>query len=397
MHKRILIVDPANRGAELAAACKTSALSPFLIAPEGSGVNGSSAAQAITVSKLDAESIIHAARRHGVQGIWATTREGWLAALPAAERLNMPRLDATGITHLHKDLLKKFAAAGVAVAPSHMVATSVKAKAAAEELGYPVWVRGIDDLGISFTMVVEEEAELSLAYKKARKYAQSGAIQVQKVVEGPTYRVLGLKEGRHFHPVEAIAETVAEGAFRYATAYAVPCGLGGYDYTRVIDMARKAGGSLPSGFGPVSVEIVLTDDGPVLVQVRETPEIDLHGAAVIKAALGVDLIADALRLAVGDEPKLTPSKEIAAALVWLPEVTGKVAKVEGLKEAQAITGVLEAKVNVAKGDKLAHVQDVHSRDRLGYVLAYGINSQKARETAQTALENIHIKTQKAKV
>jgi len=392
MHKRILIVDPAGKGAELVEACRASAIAPFLLSAEDSPVNGIAQAQSITVRKLDAESIVTVARRHNAQGIWATTREAWQAALPAAERLNMPRFDARGHLNLYRDLLDKLAHAGVDAAPSEVAGTLSKTKAAAEKCGYPVWVRGTNELGPAFTMVVHEEADLSLAYKKAKKRSGQDFVQVQRAVDGPVYRVHGLKKGRHFHPVEVIAVTFSKGDLRYPVAYTVPSGLGGYDYTRVVDVARKAGNSLPSGFGPVAAEVAMTETGPVLLQVRETPEIDLHAAAVIKAALGVDLVADALRLAVGEEPHLTPSKEIGAALCWLPEVTGTVKNVTGVEEARAAAGVVAVRTFVRAGERLAHTQDTEGRDRLGYVLATGPTGDVARERAQAAIGLITIKT-----
>jgi len=394
MHKRILIVDPANRGAELIAACKDSSIAPFVIATENSRMNGAHGAQTITVQRLDAESIVTAARRHGAQGIWATTPEGWQAALTAAERLNMPRFDARGQHNLLKSVMDKLSAAGVKFAPSEIVSTQNRARAAADRLGYPVWIRSTNDLGSAFTMTVHEEADLSLAYKKAKKRSEKDTVQVQKVVEGAIYRVLGLKQGRHFHPVEVIAVTMASGDYRYATAYTVPCGLGGYDYTRVIDIARKAGNSLPAGYGPVAAEVAMTAEGPVLIQVRETPEIDIHAAAVIKAALGVDLVADALRLAVGEEPRLTPAKEIGAALCWIPEVTGVAKAIKGLDLAKAAPGVIAVKTGVRTGKKLGHIQDTEGRDHLGHVLAYGSTREAALENAQAALALIEIETRK---
>lgn len=261
------------------------------------------------------------------------------------------------------------------------------ARAAALEPGYPVWIRA----GHEFCVRVEQPTDLPMAVAQAEKRS-GGPVLVQKAVAGDTYRLVGFKIGRAFHPVEILRIDFPDSVYRVPLAISVPCGLGGGPYGRILEAARPAGVALPPGYHYVEMEFVLAEEMLVLTHVSSSDAPDTATAKVLYQAYGLALTSDARLVAAKYPPQSVPTRELGAAWHWLKPDTGVVVEIEGLEAARAEPGVCEFLLDVQPGDTLGHVVDLASRDRVGHVLATGPTAAAAQSAAQRALGHLHIRT-----
>ena len=377
MLKKLLLIDAPEDGAAIAAACATADLETVFLP----------GAEAPT-----ADAIAAAAREHRAHGVWSCTGRAWEACLTAAARLGMPRLDIALRTDLAIVVQHALAADHVPHAPVRLEDDAQGAADIAAEWGTPLWVRPAGGIGVSTCATVEHLPDLPLAFNQALKKSPGNRVLLQRAVEGDVFRIVGYKVHRAFYPAEVIRELTAGGAFRYPTGSVVPSGLSGYQFTAVMDIAKKAGLAVPPCCGLLEIEVVLTADGPVFTGVWALPEVDKLRAALLRQSGGIDLEVEALRVAAGGLPRVSTQKELGVAIAWLDAHSGVVTEISGIEAARELPGICEVVLNIQPGETLGHVTDVPSRDRTGYVIACRATAKEALETAQQAVRQIHIAT-----
>lgn len=281
---------------------------------------------------------------------------------------------------------------GIAMAEFYAVTEVKAARDTVATLGAPVWVRAEDVSGNSFCMRVEYEADLPLAVARARKYQPDGPVLVQKVVEGNAYRVAGLFFERELRAVDVIQESFPPGPFRVAAAQWLPADLSGARYSEVLKLACQAARSLVLKEGPVEIGFVVTAEGPVITDIRMPLTFNPAVLEVVNAALGVDLAAAVDQVSHGEPPNLSPSRDMGAAVCWIPSRSGVVVEVRGVPEANAIPGVRRVVICVRPGEVIRHVVDAAMRDRIGYVAAASATGEYAIRAAQKARDCIEVVT-----
>ncbi|MGI5456045.1 ATP-grasp domain-containing protein [Streptomyces sp. CA-249302] len=139
--------------------------------------------------------------------------------------------------------------------------------------------------------------------------------------------------------------------------------------------------------GPFHFEVVLTDSGPVLVEINTR----LVGAGIHRAidlATGVPCAEQVLRGLLG-LPLLAPRTEAAACLFHLTAPSdGRITAITGTEAARHAPGVHDVVHRVAVGDTVTRTGS--NTDRLCHVLATGRTREDSRRAARTAAGDIAI-------
>ena len=140
----------------------------------------------------------------------------------------------------------------------------------------------------------------------------------------------------------------------------------------------------------IHAEVRLTDDGPYLVEIGARLGGDLITTELVPRSSGVDMVAAAIRIALGEEPDLAPAHPPrGAAIRYLAPQQGIVERVEGLDHAQGMTGVEIASVYVEPGDQVGEMDS--SLARIGHVIAEGRTADEAIRNAGRARDAISVR------
>ena len=315
MAKRLLIVDPADTATESVACCRAMGIEPILLPEDAAGT-------------INADTIRATAKAAPVDGIWASVPEWWSESV--ATRLGMPRPPQIALSNL---------------LPTGRWVQS-EAEAAGDELGVPAWVRADGAIGSEWCMRIQHVADIALAFRTTRKKGSGGRAFVQRAVVGESFRLIGFKLGRDFHPVAIVCEAYIDGPFRVIASCTAPVSVCGNTHSEVVHAARNVCSLLEPEHGLIEIEVVLGEAGTTVVDVRVGRSIDPVRRALLQIAFGVDLLQEALRVAVGEAPRIQPSREVGAAVCWLKSRSGIVGAVSGVDEARGHKGVAEVVVNV---------------------------------------------------
>ncbi|HLK45406.1 MAG TPA: ATP-grasp domain-containing protein, partial [Acidimicrobiales bacterium] len=214
------------------------------------------------------------------------------------------------------------------------------------------------------TFLVDSVAELGAAVAEARASDATRALVLESYIpDAPT--PLG---GQGFAGYLSVESVVAGGPpchlatngrlppappFR-ETGFFIPSAVAPPLLDEVLEVASAAIVALGVTTGCLHTEVKLTADGPVVIEVNGrvgggVPEM-LHRAC------GVDLLALAMRVALGERPAcggLLPVARLAFLVyVHAPEPSGVVTSVEGMAEVRAAPGVDEVVLRRVPGDRV---------------------------------------------
>ncbi|MDD4346585.1 MAG: ATP-grasp domain-containing protein [Desulfitobacteriaceae bacterium] len=108
---------------------------------------------------------------------------------------------------------------------------------------------------------------------------------------------------------------------------------------------------------------------------------------LIEIGLGINLVEETLKLALGQEPNLLPShKQNVFAQYLILSETGILEKITGRKKASVCPGVEEVFLRPRKGTLL--IPPLSMGHRYAYVIAKGDNEEMARQNAKYAVSQI---------
>lgn len=256
----------------------------------------------------------------------------------------------------------------------------------------PFWIRTGSCHENGCCLRVDHFGDFPLVAQKLRRQAAGAPVLLQDVVPGPQYVVLLFKCGREVQTVEIVEQHTLSGMYQVPMAWSLPCELTGRNYALILEAAHRAGAALPAQHGLFAFTFAIASDHVTMIEAL--PVVQPHPvlAALLKAALGIDLYEAMLCVALGRPPGLSPRRDLAAAAQWTESRSGVVVAVEGLDEARGLPGMLWVQAGVQPGDRVGHVIDLPSRERSVCIAASGPSRLSVRETLAHALDLIHVVT-----
>jgi biotin carboxylase len=338
------------------------------------------------VSSEDEDAVFQLARAERVDGLvapgadWPVAVAARVAARLALAHPLVPEV-ATLTVSKHRQR-ERLDAAGV-WQPAWRVAVSAEG-----DLPVPCVVKPADRQGQRGVTLVRERAALADAVELAVSESRAGIALVEELVDGPEVTVNAFSTAGTFRALTVTDRLTAEPpAFGVALAHAWPSAE---DRGRAAEAASAAVKALGIESGPTYTQVRLAADGPRVMEVAARLG-GGHDAELCEAALGVDLNGLALAAALGEELAVAePRPRGGACVLFLVAPVGVLREAQGLEEALAVAGVLDARVYRAPGWAFGPL--VRGADRAGFVLARGDSRDDALARAARAAERIRFLT-----
>jgi biotin carboxylase len=338
------------------------------------------------VSAEDERALVQLARAEGIDGVVAPGID-WPVAIAAriAAHLGLPHPlapETAALSVSKQRQRERFADAGV---PQPRWRAAVQASA---DLPVPAVVKPADRQGQKGLTLVYGRAELAQAVELAVSESRAGFALVEELVEGPEVTVNAFSSGGRFHALTVNDRLTADPpAFGVALAHAWPSA---HPVEEAVAAARKAAEALGITEGPTYTQVRLAGAGVRVLELAARVG-GGHDAELCRAALGIDLNVLTIAAALG-EPVAVPEPAPAggACVRFLVPPAGTLRRVDGLTEALAVEGVLDARVYRSPGWVFPPFR--RGADRAGFVLARGESRDDALERAGRAMERIRFLT-----
>jgi biotin carboxylase len=384
--KRLLVLGAGPAQLGLHRAARERGL--FLIAcdRDPAAVGFEYADRRAVVSVEDESAVSQLARAERVDGLIAPGID-WPVAIAARvaahARLPHPLDPETAAQTVLKHRQRK-ALAEHGVPQPRWEATSTRT----DGLPSPCVVKPADRQGQKGLTLVTEPDALDEAIAVAVGESRLGLALVEELVPGPEVTVNAFSVAGRFRPLTVTDRLTADGpAFGVALAHAWPSA---HVVEGAIDAACRAAAALGVTDGPTYTQVVLGPDGPRVMELAARLG-GGHDAELCRVALGIDLNGLALAAALGEPVEIPEPEPLAGACVrFLVPPPGVLEDVDGLEDALAVDGIVEARVYRSPGWRFEEFR--RGNDRAGYVLARGETRDDALARADRAADLIRLRT-----
>ncbi len=360
--------------------------------------------KSIVASTYDVEATVEAAKAFSrnerpINGVISIAADVPLAVASVACELGLPGIPVEAARIASNKVLMKevLSAEGIAVPWFHQVASAGDLLDIAKERCCKCIVKPVDSRGSRGVVMLSSLEDCEFAYNYALKFSPSGQVMVEEYVEGPqvsTESVLLEKRSytlgfsdRNYKDFEKFAPHIIEDGGQQ------PSFLSDREREVVSGLAVRAGRALGIKNGIVKGDMVLSADGPKVIEVAPRLSGGWFCTDQIPLATGVDLVGVAIRLALGETPspqELTKTENRAVAIRYFFPAPGRVVEIRNVAKFDNTEWVHRIGFFVKVGDVVCDVSDHTGRS--GYVITTGRTLQEAVDRADEVVREVEIIT-----
>ena len=334
-----------------------------------------------------------------VDGVICIASDVPLTVASVAHELGLPGITVE-TARLASDKIamkERFAEKGISIPWFCRVDSVIHLRHIVSEHGFSVVLKPVDSRGARGVLRLTESINLNWAYEHSVSFSPSGRVMVEEYLEGPQISTeSAIINGQAFTPgftdrnyefLERFKPYIIENGGHQ------PSVLTQRQQNSVSRLAERAALAMGITTGIAKGDMVLTRDGPKVIEIAARLSGGWFSTDQIPLATGVDLIGAAIKMALGEqipEDDLIPRYQKGVAIRYFFPEPGRVVKIKNEEQCMKISWVHKIGFFVKPEDIIEPVTN-HTR-RAGFVIAMGDTQAQAVERAEQIVEKIKIET-----
>ena len=369
--------------------------------PDALGLREADVAEPVDFTNVDA--VTEVGRRHGVDGVLTVSADRAVPVVAeVAERLGLPGIGTETAHRLtHKIAMRRaLADAGVPQPRFAAARDHASARAAGETVGFPAVLKPADSGGQRGVFRLDSADDLDAHLHAALAESAEGETIVESFHDALELNGIAIaREGRV--DVLTLSDRLRPAGIGFGVGWihVYPASIYADVLERAEDVAAAAVRALGLENGIAFPQLLVEDDGTVLVVEVAARIPGGQMADLVRHAVGVDLVETALRFALGDpvpDELALPQFVQPLAIRFLtaepgPLPTGTVTAIGSLEPVLAAEGVVQADTYLQAGETIRPVR--LDGDRRGYVIAVADTSDEALRRAEAAARLLEVEVE----
>lgn len=346
------------------------------------------------ISTIDTSAILEAAKRYQINGIMTLASDMPMQSVAIVSRemglvgiSEDTALKATNKAFM-RDALKE---ANLPIPFYFHVKGKDEFKKAVERIraaGYKCIVKPADNSGSRGIDLLDNEMNLDSAYEYTFQFSRGGEILVEEFMEGSEVSVETLAIDGEVHVIQITDKLTTGAPYFVEMGHSQPSMLDTSIKERISDIAIAANKVIGINNGPSHTEIIVTKDGPKIVELGARLGGDCITTHLVPLSTGVDIVECSIKIALGEKPDLESKWEKGAAIRYLKTAKGRVKEIKGVQDAENIPGIVQISIVHGMGEQVGEIRN--SVDRVGFVIAQGENAIKAVAIAEEGIKSIEM-------
>lgn len=316
-----------------------------------------------------------------------------------AQALGLPQaFSANVVQERRKDLVRQaLQAAGLPNPRFAVCADWAQARAEAQRIGYPLIAKPTDLASSAFVRLIRNEDELQQAQATLdafthnfREQPRVPLLLLEERMQGEEVSVEACTYAGETTILGITDKSLAGEPYFIETGHMFPAQLDEASEQAVHALVRAALAAVGHDHGISHTEVMLTADGPRIVEINPRPGGN-YIAELVAQVSGIDLLQAQIDLALGRKPDLTArSTGIASAAIQflLPERAGRIAALHGRDSLADDPHLARWSVADPAGSEVA--APIDNACYLGHVVAIDRSGGQARAHAERALSRLQL-------
>lgn len=257
------------------------------------------------------------------------------------------------------------------------------AKKACHELGFPVVIKPVDNMGARGVMRINSNNQISDAFKFAKNASPSGELIIEEFMEGGELSIDAIIYNNEV-TFTGIADRIIEDLpFFIEKGHTMPSQSSENIIKNACEVMTKGIKALGINHGFAKGDIKITKDGAKIGELAARLSGGFMSTYTYPLSTGVDLMKAAIEIAMGQEPgNLIPEYNkvsIERAIITKP---GILKNIYGLEEAKKVPGIKEIFININPGEKI--VKPKSNVEKAGHIIAVAENLDSAENAINKA-------------
>lgn len=370
--------------------------------PEATGF--AAADDRLIASTYDIEASVAAARDYHrtvrpIDGVIALGTDVPRTVAAIQDALGLPGIggEAAALAMDKLAMKERFRARGVAVPWFSAVADAASLRHIVAVEGLPLVLKPVDSRGSRGVLRLGPEIDLDWAFETARGHSPTGRVMVERYLAGPQVSTETLVENgrgytigysdRNYELLERFAPHFIENGGELPSRHDEPT------RAAIADLVEAASAALGIRTGTVKGDIVVADGVPHVIELAARLSGGYFCSLEIPLNTGVDFVAQAIRLALGEpleQPAIAPRYSRPVVQRYKFPAPGRIVSIDGVEAARALPGIAEIVVSKRPGDLIERPTD--SNAAAAMAIALGDSREEAIARAAAAIETIRIET-----
>ena len=261
--------------------------------------------------------------------------------------------------------------------------------------GFPVMIKAVDSAASRGCKKIKNMNELDGAISEAKEKSSTKTALIEDFVVGDEQSVETIVyDGIPYHC--GIADRhFGFDPYSIEVGHTNPTKLSNHTQNEIYDVVDRAAKSLGINFGPAKADIILTDDGPKILEMPARLSGGFHSQYTTTLSTGMNPIRAVLNLAIGNPipmDDITPKfNKVSICKAIFPN-PGKIVKINGIEKAKRINGVAQIIMMVKEGDIITEYKNC--AQRICYIITVGDTHEEANEIFESASRTISVETEK---
>ena len=259
-----------------------------------------------------------------------------------------------------------------------------------QNISYPFISKPIDMAGSRGINKIESRNDIESMLNDSIKASDNHEIIIEEFMEGPEVSVELLVLGHTPHVLQ-ITDKYTSGAPHFVElGHTQPSSLPNSIKRAIEDVAQQAVRALGLFDCCAHAEIIVTKEGPKMVEIGARMGGDSIQQQLIMLSKGINMPYYSIKMALGEEVTLPNiNQDLASTIRFLTcKKSGTVKNVCNVNEARRLDHIRQVEVYCQKGDAVAFPVD--SSGRLGYVLSQADSTEESIAACEMAVDMIKI-------
>ncbi len=253
---------------------------------------------------------------------------------------------------------------------------------------YPCISKPVDGSGSRGVVLIENAYNLVKSVAYSFSQGRGGGVIIEEYMSGPevSCEIMVIHDSPH---LIQITDKKTSGAPHFVEiAHNQPSTLPADIIQKIIKVSYDSINALDIDNGPVHAELIVTDEGPKIVEIGARMGGDFIATHLVPLSTGIDMTAATIRMALGENIDLKVRKHQGAAIMFLSGYSGQITKIKGVREAKRLPGIEELELYLDVGDKVRSLSN--SNDRIGHIIAKADGADRAVMNCKDAFNKIQI-------
>lgn len=347
------------------------------------------------ISTMDVDELLECAKRYKIDGVLTIcTDQPMKSVAKIATELGLPGISEwAAYTATNKAAMRKcLSEHGVPCPKFIRVETKEEYLDAMKQFREKVVVKAVDNAGSRGIKLVDDPTDIEAvnkAFDYCKEWSHSGELVLEEFMDGPEVCVETLSIDGICYPIQVTDQLHKLPPYFTDAGYNQPSLLPAEIQEEIRRIAIDANMALQNYNGSSCTEIIVTKDGPKVVEVGPRLAGDCMTTHLVPLSTGIDMVTAVINIALGQpvdhEQKFTKGSCIR---YFMKPVVGKINEIRGIDEIKKMDGVVQITLIKNVGDMAVPLRG--SGDRIGFVIVQKDTAEEAVRCCDEAIAKLDV-------